>query len=1270
MTFAAGIAVDTSGNVYVTDRANNNVYKLTPSGATYTQSTLLTGFNDPKSIAVDNSGNLYITDSGNGNVVKATLSGGTYSRSNIITGIGGLNGVACNSTGSTVYVTKNGSGAGVIRGVLSGGVYGTTTIASAGLNNPMEVTADSSNNVYVADFYGNKIFKETYNAGSYSQSQIDSGGLNAPYGAVVDSAGIVYFSQGNTASILALTPAGGGTYTQSTFAGISNPWGLAMDSSGSLYVARQSNNVTRIDINRLNITQPTTSGGTVTLSNNSTYTQIDGVANSQISIGSYQLTANISSSAPSTFNGNITGTGPLIVSGTGTFTLTGTNTYSGTTTISSGTLQIGDGTTTGSITSNVTNNSSLLFNLGSSNSTYGGVISGTGSVTKQGAGTLIVTGAHTYSGGTTITAGALQIGNGGTTGSLSGNITNNAALIFNRSDAITFAGIISGSGSLDKQGASTLTLTGANTYIGGTTITAGTLQVGNGGTIGSITSNITNNGALIFNRSDAVTYAGTIAGTGTLDKQGAGTLTLTGDSTYTGNTTITAGVLQIGNNGTTGSLVSDITNNGTLIFNRSNASTYTGNLSGSGALSKQGTGILTLTGTNTHSGGTTITAGTLQVGNGGTIGSMTGNITNNGALIFNRSDAVTYAGTIAGTGTLDKQGAGTLTVTGAHTYSGGTTITAGVLQIGNGGTTGSISGNITNNGSLIFNRSDAITYSTIISGTGTVNKQGTATLTLTGNNTYTGGTTITAGTLQLGNGGTIGSITGNITNNGALIFNRSDAVTYAGTLTGTGSLTKQGASSLTLSAANTYSGGTTITNGTVSIRHHQSLGTGAITFAGTGTTLEIGTALSGPIANAITVNANSNLDTQGYDVTLSGTLTGTSTLRKLGTGILTLASANAFNGVILDLDTVAIGDNQALGSGTFTFNNAGTKLIIASNLNNVANPLALTANGIIDTNGNTATLTGALTGTGDLTKDGPGTLQITTANPGYSGDVVANAGELKVNGSLPNSNITVANVARFTGNATINSLVNSGIVKPGNSIGTVQVLANFDNTNGTYNCEINDASQSDLIQVTGTATLGGTLNILSQPGDYRTPKTYTILTAGNPIVTQFTTVTSSSALLSYTLNYLANSVQLTAFQATLLSDVIGIGNAGEVADYIIRHNPPPGSQLGQLLAVLATLPLNELYEALNQMQPSANVLIGATIGKYELGQADELFSSFTMEETLKRLRNLKKKNTASQTGLGIAAALTEDLSLSLNYNNEWSSSERLNRLLLEFNYRF
>ena len=74
-------------------------------------------------------------------------------------------------------------------------------------------------------------------------------------------------------------------------------------------------------------------------------------------------------------------------------------------------------------------------------STYGGVISGTGTLTKSGAGTLTLTGANTYTGGTTISAGTLQIGNGGTTGSVAGNIVDNGALVFNRSDALTYAGV-------------------------------------------------------------------------------------------------------------------------------------------------------------------------------------------------------------------------------------------------------------------------------------------------------------------------------------------------------------------------------------------------------------------------------------------------------------------------------------------------------------------------------------------------------------------------------------------------------------------------------------------------------------------------------------------------------------------------------------------------------------------------------------------------------------------------------------------------------------
>ncbi|HEY0117037.1 MAG TPA: autotransporter domain-containing protein, partial [Allosphingosinicella sp.] len=164
-------------------------------------------------------------------------------------------------------------------------------------------------------------------------------------------------------------------------------------------------------------------------------------------------------------------------------------------------------------------------------------------------------------------------------------------------------------------------------------------------------------------------------------------------------------------------------------------------------------------------------SGTLRVGNGGTAGTISGNVVNRGTLIFNRSDAVTYGGIVSGAGGLTKAGAGTLTLTGASTYAGGTTIQAGTLQIGNGGTTGSISGNVVDNGTLAFNRSDAVTFAGTVSGTGSLRKQGPGTLTLSGASTYAGGTTVESGTLLVN-----GSITG------------ATQVNAAGTLGGTGTI--------------------------------------------------------------------------------------------------------------------------------------------------------------------------------------------------------------------------------------------------------------------------------------------------------------------------------------------------------------------------------------------------------------------------------------------------------------------------------------------------
>ena len=273
---------------------------------------------------------------------------------------------------------------------------------------------------------------------------------------------------------------------------------------------------------------------------------------------------------------------------------------------------------------------------------------------------------------------------------------------------------------------------------------------------------------------------------------GTGTTILTGTNTYSGGTTISSGTLQIGNGGTAGSITGNVTDNGVLAFDRSDSVTFAGVISGTGSVTQIGPGTTILTGTNTYSGGTTISAGTLQVGSGGTAGSITGNVTDNGVLAFDRSDSVTFAGVISGTGSVTQIGTGTTILTGTNTYNGGTTIGSGTLQIGNGGTAGSITGNVTDAGVLAFDRSDSVTFAGVISGTGSVTQIGPGTTILTGTNTYTGGTTISAGTLQVGNGGTAGIITGNVTDNGVLAFDRSDSVTFAGVISGTGSVTQIG----------------------------------------------------------------------------------------------------------------------------------------------------------------------------------------------------------------------------------------------------------------------------------------------------------------------------------------------------------------------------------------------------------------------------------------------------------------------------------------------
>ena len=540
---------------------------------------------------------------------------------------------------------------------------------------------------------------------------------------------------------------------------------------------------------------------------------------------------------------------------------------------------------------------------------FSGSITGTGQLVKTTAGTLVLSGANSYTGNTTISGGTLQLGDGGTTGSIdNSNITNNAALVFNRSNAMNFTRTISGSGSVTQSGTGTLTLSGANTYGGGTRVNSGTLQVAAANALGSggltmaggklaATSTMNLSNGVSFAAGTASTVAAATNRTLTLGgalNLGANATATFGSATETGVVNVASnsatvdssaavvvagGTLRVGSgtlmSGVLGNIASTTVNGGATLdlngqnvsirniqgagtlqtgFKSAQATTITsglfgGAIAGAGKLVKSGAGTLTLTGTNTYGGGTTIDAGTLQVGNGGTTGSISGDIVDNGVLQFNRSDDIAYAGGITGTGSLTKSGAGKLTLTGTSTYGGGTTIDAGTLQVGNGGTKGSIAGNITNNAALVFNRSDSYTVAGDIDGTGSLSDNGTGTLILAGTNSYSGGTTIGKGaTLQVGNGGKSGTLSGAVTANGNLVFDRSDDSSFTGTVSGAGSLTKNGAGELEITGANTYTGNTSVNGGTLRVNNTSgsATGTGSVQ-VGAGATLAGGGTISGAV---------------------------------------------------------------------------------------------------------------------------------------------------------------------------------------------------------------------------------------------------------------------------------------------------------------------------------------------------------------------------------------------------------------------------------------
>lgn len=296
-------------------------------------------------------------------------------------------------------------------------------------------------------------------------------------------------------------------------------------------------------------------------------------------------------------------------------------------------------------------------------------------------------------GGTlTFDGGTLEITAGFSSTGRDVNLTGNGT--FQTHADLTASGIISGAGSLTKSGTATLTLTGANSFTGGMAVDAGTVAAGNDTALGAGAVNMAEGtsvsfavdglslaNAFVLNGDPAFDVAnsqtGTISGViadgatpGVLEKDGGGTLILTGANTYSGGTTVSAGTLQ----GNSTSLQGNITDNATLAFNQGGDGSFAGVISGTGALSKTGSGTLILNGANTYSGSTTISAGTLEVGDASHVhASVAGTVAvqSGGALLGHGiiGGNVSNAGTVMPGGSV-----GVLTVNGNYTQNASGTL--------------------------------------------------------------------------------------------------------------------------------------------------------------------------------------------------------------------------------------------------------------------------------------------------------------------------------------------------------------------------------------------------------------------------------------------------------------------------------------------------------------------------------------------------------------------------------------------------------------------
>ncbi len=621
----------------------------------------------------------------------------------------------------------------------------------------------------------------------------------------------------------------------------------------------------------------------------------------------------------------------------------------------------------------------------------------------------------------------------------------------------------------------------ANTYGGGTTITSGTLQLGNGAVSGSVVGNISVAGMLAFDNAAAQTFGGVISGGGVIDLMAPNLVVLTSaNSGFTGATTISAGTLQLGNGATIGSVAGSISNSGVLAFNNPSAQTFSGAITGNGQLAKSGAGVLWLTASDNYAGGTTISAGTLMLANANAVQGSSVAVNVAGGLAFATS-GVTY--NLGG-------------LSGASNFP--------LTAVGGGGLT------------VNFDGAGSTTYSGIMSGSGGL-ALSSGSLTLTAYNTYLGGTNVTGGTLVLADTANTGPSvvgSGNLTiGAGGLVVAgvNSFGDVNASLLVGPAIFINGGV--LTGQTSNVHLGNATLTGGTI---------TGAMEYQPHFGVTTLGSS-NESVINANTwamVNSNTFSVTAGsvsnsVDLLVSSTITGGGlSIFKTGNGTMELNGANTFSGPATILAGVLLlGNSNALQDSVATDNVPSGGLAFVSGLG-TANVAGLSGSGNIgladlsggsltlNINGGTtaSTYAGVLSGIGGLTVTN-GVLTVTNSLSNYSGPTsitggalvlgntsvlqapwlsravsVSNTGTLGVTAGTAAGEFSAANIT------TLLALSNVTFV-PGTSLG-IQVV---DPSPFTFNSLSTSISGSEGLNKLGT----GTLIIINSGNTYTGPTTIT-----------------------------------------------------------------------------------------------------------------------------------------------------------------------------------